>query len=63
MEWGYCSGTSPVDEVGGEELDVGEWDTRRLGYLQKRLGRRGDPEVMGQRPSDRRCRGVDVCHD
>ena len=52
-----------MDEVGGEEQNVRERDVRRLGYLQKGFCRCGDLEIMGHRPSDGRCRGVDICHD
>ena len=63
MKWWDCSSTTPVDEVGGEELDVCEGDTRGLRYLQERFNRCGDPKVMGQRPSDGGCGGVDICED
>lgn len=48
MERRYGAGFAPVDEVGRQELDVSERNTRGLRDLKERLGGLGYLEVMGE---------------
>ncbi len=57
------AGAAPVDEVRGEELDVGEGDVAGGGDLGEGFGRGGGADVVGQGPGELAGGLVDVFED
>lgn len=63
MNGRYSPSSTPVDEMGGQELYVLEWDVARRRDLGERLGRRRAANVMSERASHVAGEGLDIFED